>query len=371
MPVPHLGFGWVQACISILETFSKNGLDPKLYIPRTFRRISPAINVKQAIPSPLPYHYLSYIGRSVLNLQFDRALARADTRGTLAYFWSSPSSILIHHAHKRGIVTVREMINTSRGAAKAILDDAYDRLGMQPENPITSELISRERDELQMYDYIISSSPRIDESLLQVGISANKILRSSFGWSPSEFTLGQREIVNTGFRALFIGGDMIRKGAPQLLRAWKMSGVEGELLIVGDVKPSLKTLFSPYMEDGSVRLQAFTTDLGRLYRSSDLFILPSLEEGDPQVTYQAAGCGLPIIATPMGGGNILRDGINGILVQPNDVSSLAEAICLLAKSPELRKEMGARAAEDALNYTYEKIGQQRAGLLRNVGATAT
>ena len=62
----------------------------------------------------------------------------------------------------------------------------------------------------------------------------------------------------------------------------------------------------------------------------------------------------------MGGGNIIRDEFNGVVVKPYDVDGLAEAISRLATSPELRKRLGAQAAKDAQNFTYEKVGAERA-----------
>ncbi len=95
-------------------------------------------------------------------------------------------------------------------------------------------------------------------------------------------------------------------------------------------------------------------------------MFPSLEEGDPQVTYHAAGCGLPVIATPMGAGNIIKDGRNGLVVKPLDVDGLAQAIARLAGSPDLRRRLGAQAALDAQEFTYERVGAARAGILRNL-----
>jgi glycosyltransferase involved in cell wall biosynthesis len=366
VPVPHLGWGWVQACVSILEAFPHDLMAPTLVLPRAFRAVAPSVDVRQAVPFPIPYQYASPFLIPALNHCFKRALDAADPRTTIVDFWPSPPLSLLRYARKRGFITVREMLNTYSGSAKVILDEAYRRLGVQPAHVVTEALVNSERDELQQYDYILSSSPRIEKSLIDAGVASSKILHSTFGWSPTELESSVGDDKKSGFRALFIGGDAMRKGIPQLLEAWHKSGVDGELLVVGEVDPALRPALAPYLEGNGVRLQGFTLDLAHLYKSADVFVFPSLEEGDPQVTYQAAGCGLPIIATPMGGGNLLRDGVNGLLVQPYDVDGLAAAIARLAKSPELRKRLGAQAAIDAKNYTYEKVGLERAKLLNSV-----
>jgi glycosyltransferase involved in cell wall biosynthesis len=212
----------------------------------------------------------------------------------------------------------------------------------------------------------MSPNARVEESLVAMGINHQKILRSTYGWSPAKFNFNQEPPRKTTFRLLFIGNDAIRKGAPQLLAAWKKSQVVGELLIVGGIDAPLRPILAPYLESDSVRLVGYRRDLAELYRSADAFVIPSLEEGDPLVTYQAASFGLPIIATPMGSANIVKHGINGLLVSPHDVDGLANAIACLASSPDLQARMGSQAAKDAQGYTFEKIGKHRARMLRDV-----
>ena len=298
-----------------------------------------------------------------LNYRFRRLLAAADPRKTIVDFWPSPPLSLIRYTQQRGFLTIREMLNTYCGTSRRILDEAYTRLGLPPDHVVTDALVKGERDELKLHDYVLSSSPRIEKSLIEAGVDGAKIVHSTFGWSSTELESSVGDQNRRGFRALFIGGDAMRKGVPQLLAAWKKSGVAGELLVVGEIDDAIRPILAPYFDRHGVRLQGFTLDLGHLYKSADVFILPSLEEGDPQVTYQAAGCGLPIIATPMGGGNLLKDGVNGLLVQPYDIEGLAAAIVRLANSPELRRRLGTQAAIDATAYTYEKVGLQRAKLL--------
>lgn len=363
--VPHLGFGWVQGCISIIEYFSAASVRPILFLPKSFKTISPTVAVRESLPAFLPYRYFSGTAHRLLDCQFRHALKQANPRDTIVYFWPSPPQELIRYATARGFLTVGEMINNCSETSKRILDEAYDRLGLQPpdQRRITEKRIENQRKELRLYDYIMSCNPHIDKSLLENGIDRAKIIRSSFGWSPDKLALSNRDEGRKGFRALFIGGDTVRKGLPQLLAAWKKSHVSGELLIVGAIEPSLKAHLGSLLSGSDIRLLDFVTDLGRLYKSADVFVFPSLEEGDPQVTYEAAGSGLPIITTPMGAAQIIKNDVNGLIVHPYDVDGLAEAIFRLAHFPDLRRRLGNKAADDALSFTYEKVGLQRAALL--------
>ena len=369
VPVVHLGYWVVQICVSILEHFPTDILAPTLVLPRSFRPISSSVEVKQAIPYPFPFRYASPILPSALNFRFKRALASADPRNTVIYFWPMPPLSLVHYARERGFITVREMINTCTQTAKVILDDAYARLGLRPAHTITDDLVRREQAELSLHDYIFAPSPMVEQSLIQTGVDPGKILRSTYGWLPSRFPPTATETTRNGFRALFVGTICVRKGIPQLLAAWKKSGVSGELLLAGEVEASLGPLLAPYLENHGVRLAGFVSDVGSLYNSADVFIFPSLEEGDPLVTYEAAGCGLPVITTLMGRANIINDGVNGLVVNPFDIDALAQAISLVAKSSEFRHRLGRQAAIDAKKFTYDRVGNERArimsGLLSN------
>lgn len=367
MPLPFVrrGVGWVGAGVSILEAFPAEGISPTLVIPRAFDAIAPTVNVKEAIPNLISFRYASVISRPALNYFFLRELSKADPKNTIVYFWPAPPLFLIRHARLRGFITVREMINTSPPIANSILDDGYARLGLR-RHGLSKRYQENECRELELYDYFMSPNARVEESLVAMGVDQRIILRSTYGWSPARFSSNQETPIKKQFRLLFIGQDAIRKGVPQLLAAWKKSQVIGELLIVGGIDPILRPIIAPYLESDSVRLLGSTQDVAELYRSADAFVLPSLEEGDPIVTYEAASFGLPIIATPMGSANIVKHGINGLVVSPHDVDGLAEAIACLANSPDLRTRMGSQAAKDAQGYTFEKIGKYRARTLKDV-----
>lgn len=363
--VSHVGAGWVQGCVSILEAFPRDVLRPTLVLPRTFRPIAPTVNVTEALPRPLPLRYASSFVQPALSYRFRRALSTADPQKTIAYFWPTAPTSLVRHARKLGFLTVREMINPTSRTTKTILDEAYDRLDLQgsERRQITDEKITDQQNELQLFDYIVSCNARVEASLIEGGVESQRILRSSFGWSPARLARSSGEQNRQGFRALFVGGETVRKGVPQLIAAWRKSGVVGELLIVGDIQASIRSLLAPDLEKSDIRLIKYESDLGSLYKSADVFVFPSLAEGDPQVTYEAAGCGLPVIATPMGSAQIIRDGVNGLVVGPYDIDGLAEAISRLARSPELRRRLGQQAAKDALDFTYDKIGKRRAAIL--------
>ena len=75
----------------------------------------------------------------------------------------------------------------------------------------------------------------------------------------------------------------------------------------------------------------------------DVFVLPSLTEGTPNCIVEAMSCGLPVIASSIGGVKDMITPETGLLVPPGDAKALAEAMRFLAGNPALRKRMGLAA----------------------------
>jgi glycosyltransferase involved in cell wall biosynthesis len=161
-----------------------------------------------------------------------------------------------------------------------------------------------------------------------------------------------------------VGRVGVRKGVPELLEAWESAGIDGELVLAGPVDDEIADMVERHCRSGSVRTLGFVKDPSSVYLSSHVFVFPTLEEGGPQVTYEAAGCGLPVITTPMGAARLIETGRNGIVVDPSDVNQLAAALRRLAYEPEVRAEYAAAAEADAQEFAYPLVGARRAEKLR-------
>ncbi len=371
-PLPYNGRGWPQTCVSVLSNFTSANILPTLVTPRARKRLPPTVLLEESLAFPasrLPWHLVAARGRAELESRFLRLLAEADPARTIAYFWPGSPESLVRRARQAGILTVREMINCFQGTAKAILDRACLAAGVPMAHGITQKDVEEEVRELALYDYAFASNPEVEKSLLEAGIGPGRILSASFGWSPSRFGTGSRRD-HGPFRALFVGISCMRKGVADLIEAWKECAVEGELLLVGDLAPDMRGEVEQAARSGLVKHLPFTDDLGGLYRNADIFVFPTYEEGGPQVTLEAGGCGLPVITTAMGAGRLVRHEINGLLVEAGDIGGLGRAIGRLAADAALRRRFSERITADAQAFTYDRVSAERARMLASLMASS-
>ncbi len=140
-------------------------------------------------------------------------------------------------------------------------------------------------------------------------------------------------------RVLFVGGDFVRKGGPDLVAA--MTELEGVAEL--DVVTSEPLADIPRGAPIRVHTGAKPNSplLSELYDRADVFALPTRGDCTPLAIAEAMACGLPIVATEVGSiPDMVRDGHNGILVPPGRPGELAQAIRTLVAQPALRRDMG-------------------------------
>lgn len=84
-------------------------------------------------------------------------------------------------------------------------------------------------------------------------------------------------------------------------------------------------------------------DAAAVYNAMDIFVQPSLSEAFSQVLVEAMGCGLPVIATNIGGAaEVIENGVDGILIDPNDIDAIAREVIDLATDVNSRSEIAER-----------------------------
>lgn len=100
------------------------------------------------------------------------------------------------------------------------------------------------------------------------------------------------------------------------------------------------------------------------YAAADVFALPSLVEGAPIVILEALASGKPLVASRTGNiPELVRDGVSGILVNPQDTVQIAKAIIRYLENPSLREIGGITGREEIVkNYSWETIAKKTLAL---------
>ena len=118
-----------------------------------------------------------------------------------------------------------------------------------------------------------------------------------------------------------------------------------KVLLVGDGDEKYRLSLQEKVKDlelsPHIFFVGFYEDVPQILRCLDIFSLPSLTEGFNRSLLEAMACGLPVVATTVGGNvEIVQDGVNGLLVQPSNPGALASAIAELLKDKEKARKMG-------------------------------
>lgn len=166
---------------------------------------------------------------------------------------------------------------------------------------------------------------------------------------------------------LYISRLTWQKGIETLIRACGILNMRGiknyNLTVVGDghLKSAMLALIDEFKIRDKVNFLGWKNleELPKIYRSADVFILPSVMEGMPSVALQAIASGLPIIVSRVEGfEEILEEGFNGFSAAYNNPEEFADAIEKLIKSPELRIKMSQRSITKAKQFSWESIASQ-------------
>lgn len=173
-------------------------------------------------------------------------------------------------------------------------------------------------------------------------------------WMSTESFTGQRPVV----RLVTAGRLNEQKGFHYLIEALSKLQPDSlsqdlRLAILGDGpwKDELSRRIDELRLGTTVRLMGFQSNASAWYRAADLFVLPSLIEGSPNVLLEAMASGTPVLSTdcPSGPSEILRKGQLGCLVSPGNSTALADAIRDYLEHPLTWKQRARTAEEVTVN----------------------
>ncbi len=216
---------------------------------------------------------------------------------------------------------------------------------------------------LKRYTGVVAVSSEVKERLLRSGVRRQKVSiiqngidRTPFrGAHPSlrddaRFKDATVIVGLVGRLSTEKGVDVFIRSAPKVLAAHP--GVQ--FVIVGDgpdLAP-LQTLISELNVEANVTLLGRRDDMPNVYRSLDVMVSASRQEGLPMAILEGMASKRALIATSVGEvPSLIKDEVTGILLPPGDVDLLAQAICALVNDPQRRQLLG-EAAERLIEAEF-------------------
>lgn len=203
-------------------------------------------------------------------------------------------------------------------------------------------------------DTAFYSADAVNSELKASGVAfdgtARDYYRSQIGLTPNDFAF------------IFIGRVVNDKGMHELAQAMKQlktEHAECKVILVGPFESELDPLLpddeSFFKEDSCILYVGRQKDVRPYLLAADALVFPSYREGFPNVVLEAGAMGLPSIVTNINGCNeIIKDGLNGRIIQPHNTNALYITMKYFLEHPAETKRM----AKNARPIILEKYEQQ-------------
>jgi len=266
--------------------------------------------------------------------------------------WSGDCLETLRVATKKKIPSLIEIPTWHRRSQRTEVSGQKSEVRSTPTSWKSRFLLERERflEEYELATLVVVLSEKAAESFRVAGFPDEKLFYLPRGVDTERFKPGTRPSI---FRAIFSGALIERKGIHHLLEAWhRLNLRDAELWLLGSVHDEAK----PYLKKfglENIRVLGFKRDLENYLNQGSVYVFPSRLEGSAKTIYEAAASGLPMITTREAG-DVVRDGVEGIIVQPGDVDAIAAAIEHLYRHPEIVASMSAAARQRAVeNFTWD------------------
>jgi glycosyltransferase involved in cell wall biosynthesis len=220
---------------------------------------------------------------------------------------------------------------------------------------------------------LIAVSPEVRDDLVKLHVApASKFTVVRLGIELDERTDVAEDVRSETRRQLGVAQDAFVVGwvgrmtavkrtddVVRALRGLVDRGVDAYLCLVGD-GPDRDHLEQFAHELGVVQRCLFVgyqEDVARFYSAIDALLLPSVNEGTPVSVIEALAAQRPAVATRVGGTpDVIRDGVDGFLVEVGDADALSDRLAELAADPDRRAKMGADGRAHVLDrYAVERL----------------
>ncbi len=287
----------------------------------------------------------------------------------------SESGTVLVHAHTAHALSLALM------AAKGLRPRPKVVASRRVSFPLRSRL---SRWKYRSADALVAVSEEVRRSLIAQGLDSRRVRTIHSGVDlarlrdlPTRNVARDRFGIGPALRAVGSVGALVpHKGHALLIQALhdlRGKGLAAELFLAGDgpLGPALEAQGREMSVP--VHLLGYLQKPGDLYAALDVLVLPSLSgEGSPGVIKEAAASCVPVVATDVSGTReILRDGVESLVVPPGEPAALAEALGRVLSEPGLAQRLVEAAHLRVRDFTMERMSQAHLALYQELDATLT
>lgn len=281
-----------------------------------------------------------------------RTLRYLDVPHTAFLGFSSTALEAIECENRSGILTVIDQIDAGKTGEEIVIEEMKRHRSwvLHGLDRIPDPYFERVSAEWSAAKRIIVNSTWSKSALIQQGVPAAKIRVCPLAYKPSK-TLAKRQFHRQPrLRVLWLGTLSLGKGIVYAIEAARrLEGQPVDFTFAGPMDVRLPALPANSKYVGRVP----RSQIGELYSSHDIFILPTLSDGFGLTQLEAMAHGLPVIATTHCG-EVVEHGISGLIVRARDSRSLAEAIMDIGGDRKL-EAMSLAALARAEGFTPERV----------------
>jgi glycosyltransferase involved in cell wall biosynthesis len=136
----------------------------------------------------------------------------------------------------------------------------------------------------------------------------------------------------------------------------------------GEWHEKLKCQIEKYRLSNSIILRGTSDDMVNVYNEHSIYVMTSRFEGLPMVLIEAMSFGLPVVSLncEFGPSEIVKNGVNGFLIEPQNVDEFESMLCRLMDSVDLRRLYGENAVQTAYFFSKDRVMGQWLDLLANL-----
>jgi glycosyltransferase involved in cell wall biosynthesis len=327
----------------------------------------------------IPYKLLGTMRTLALH---DRIVARRIEKMKdeidIIHTWPDAALETLRTARRLGIPTVLERPNAHTRYAYEAVNRESRRLGIilpaGNEYAFKPKVLEKEEKEYELANFLLCPSDFVVQTFIDQRYPREKLLRHQYGYDERDYYSDplRPPDANRGITMLFAGDCAVRKGVHLALEAWLNSPAhrDGKFLIAGKFLPAYAEKLAPMLAHPSVEVLGFRNDVPELMRKSDLFVLPSIEEGSALVTSDARGSGCVLLVSEAAGA-ICKHMENGLVHPVGDVKMLTEHIKLLHDDRALLSRLRAASLHTVNEITWSAAGRRLANVYQQVLDTKT